>query len=174
MFVDFSRENETTVNFAHVFAPDEIDLNDETAKVSGALEIAGKAARNEARAEVEGKIAGTIEIFCHRCLKPIEVALDIQFEENFVTLETYEKSQPEHEIGGADLDVSVYDGERIDIAEIAREQILLNLPARQLCDANCAGLCETCGANKNTEPCACESETVDPRWDALKKLKIQN
>ena len=52
----------------------------------------------------------------------------------------------------------------------AREQVVLNLPARVLCREDCAGLCETCGANKNLSPCGCVSETIDPRWQALKGL----
>ena len=171
VFVEFSQNNEASIDFAHVFKPGEIDLDDETAQVSGKLEIAGTARKNEAVAEVAGRIVGKLDVTCHRCLNPLEVGLDVQFEDNFVTLDIYEKSGAEHQIGGADLDVSVYDGERIDIAELAREQILLNIPTRQLCVENCAGLCEKCGANKNTEDCQCRSEEIDPRWNALKELK---
>jgi uncharacterized protein len=173
VFVEFNQNNESAINFSHVFQPGAIDLDDETAQVSGELGITGSARKNEAVAEVAGRIVGKLDIACHRCLNPLEVTLDVQFEDNFVTLDIYEKSSAEHQIGGADLDVSVYDGERIDIAELAREQILLNIPARQLCVESCAGLCEKCGANKNTEDCQCKSEDVDPRWNALKELKIQ-
>lgn len=173
VFVEFSQNSEAAINFAHVFEPGEIDLDDETAQVSGALEITGTARKNEAIAEVAGRIVGKLEVACHRCLNSLEVALDIRFEDNFVTLEVYEKTSAEHQIGGADLDVSVYDGERIDIAELAREQILLNIPTRQLCAESCAGLCEKCGANKNTENCQCETEEFDPRWNALKQLRIE-
>lgn len=174
MFVDFSQSNERVINFAHVFEPSEINLNDENARVSGDVEVAGTARKTEAGADVAGRIAGSLEIACHRCLKPLEANIEIEFEDNFVTLDVYEKSAAENHIAGADLDVSIYDGERIDMRELAREQILLNLPTRQLCDENCAGLCDTCGANKNTESCSCETETVDPRWNALKELRNQN
>ena len=174
VFVDFSHSNETVINFAHVFELGEIDIDDETARVSEELEISGTARKTQVGADVAGRIAGSLEIACHRCLKPLEAAIDIEFKDDFVTLDVYEKSSGEnHAVAGADLDVSIYDGERIDINELAREQILLNLPARQLCEENCAGLCETCGVNKNTENCSCEAETIDPRWKALKQLKSQ-
>lgn len=174
MFVDFSQTSETAINFARVFEPGEIDLNEETARVAGRLEVSGTAHKTEAGADVLGRIAGKLEINCDRCLKPLEAEIDIQFEDDFVTLDVYEQSGAEnHEIAGADLDVSVYDGARIDIADLVREQILLNLPSHQLCEENCAGLCETCGANKNTEICSCETETIDPRWKALEELKSQ-
>lgn len=175
VFVDFSHSNETVINFAHVFEPGEIDIDDETARVSGELEISGTARKTQAGADVAGRIAGSLEIACHRCLKPLEAAIDIKFKDDFVTLDVYEKSGGEnHAVAGADLDVSIYDGERIDINELAREQILLNLPARQLCEENCAGLCETCGVNKNTENCSCGAETIDPRWKALEELRNKN
>lgn len=175
MFVDFSHHNETVINFAHVFEAGEIDLEDEIASVKGKLEISGTAHKTEAGADVAGKITGRLEIFCDRCLMPLESAIDIQFQDDFVTLDIYEKAAAEnHQVAGADLDVSIYDGERIDINELVREQILLNLPARQLCEENCAGLCETCGANKNTENCSCEAEKIDPRWKALEELINKN
>lgn len=174
MIVDFSQNTETTINFAHVFQPGEIDLNDEEAKVSGELEVAGKAHRNTETADVSGRIVGRLEIGCRRCINPMEVAVDITFEDSFVTLERYRETKAEHQIAGSDLDVSVFDGEKIDISEIVREQILLNMPTHLLCDENCAGLCEKCGVNKNTEKCQCEHEDVDPRWTALRELKIQN
>lgn len=175
MFVDFSQNSETIINFAHVFEPGEIDLNDETASVAGRLEVSGAAHKTAAGADVKGKIAGKLEIACDRCLKSLESVIDIQFEDDFITLDVYEKNAAEnHQVAGADLDVAVYDGERIDVDELVREQILLNLPARQLCEENCAGLCETCGANKNTENCSCEAETIDPRWRALEDLKNKN
>ncbi|MDQ4122593.1 MAG: DUF177 domain-containing protein [Acidobacteriota bacterium] len=174
VFVDFSQTSEKVINFSHVFEPGEIDLNDADNRVAGKLEVSGTAHKTEAGADVAGKISGKLEIACDRCLKPLESDVVIEFEDDFVTLTDYEKSTAEnHEIAGADLDVSIYDGERIDISELVREQILLNLPARQLCDENCTGLCETCGADKNTENCSCESETIDPRWNALKQLKNQ-
>lgn len=174
MFVDFSNSSETRINFAHVFEAGEIDLNEETARVAGKLEVTGTAQKNEAGAVVKGRIAGKLEINCDRCLKLLETDFEIQFEDDFVTLDVYKQSAENHEIRGADLDVSIYDGERIDIADLVREQILLNLPSHQLCAENCAGLCETCGANKNTENCSCETEKIDPRWKALEELINKN
>ena len=34
----------------------------------------------------------------------------------------------------------------------------------------CAGLCPNCGVDRNVESCSCETESSDPRWDALREL----
>ena len=39
--------------------------------------------------------------------------------------------------------------------EMIREQIFLTLPMKRLCREACAGLCPTCGVNRNTRPCSC-------------------
>jgi uncharacterized protein len=41
-----------------------------------------------------------------------------------------------------------------------------------VCGEDCKGLCPKCGANLNRETCDCEKDWEDPRFAALKKLKI--
>ena len=67
--------------------------------------------------------------------------------------------------------VSSIDEEAIDCDPVLGEELVLALPAYALCDEGCAGLCVGCGVNLNSQKCACVKE-VDPRWDALKKLKL--
>lgn len=171
MVINFSQHIEPEVGFAHRYEAGEINLDDEVAEIAGEVEVSGTARRSSEIARVRGDLRGQVKIACSRCLQPVEVEFETPFDVDFVTLENYEKSSAEHEIGDADLSLSVYDGERIDIDEIVREQILLNLPTHQLCKETCAGLCEKCGANKNTDACPCETEELDPRWAALKQFK---
>ena len=62
--------------------------------------------------------------------------------------------------------------ETIDIDELVREQVLLAVPERSLCQEDCKGLCPTCGADRNLKECGCESVEADPRWAALKNLRF--
>jgi uncharacterized protein len=57
-----------------------------------------------------------------------------------------------------------------------REQVLLSLPARTLCQQDCKGLCPRCGENRNQTECSCEQGPSDPRWEALAGLssRIKN
>ncbi len=60
----------------------------------------------------------------------------------------------------------------IDITESIRQSLLLDIPFKKKCSSACKGLCPTCGANLNKGPCTCKNETIDPRWEALKKVKF--
>jgi uncharacterized protein len=58
----------------------------------------------------------------------------------------------------------------VDLSELIRQTLLVNLPLQPLCRAECAGLCPQCGKNLNEGPCDCPTETVDPRFAALESL----
>ena len=49
---------------------------------------------------------------------------------------------------------------------------LPELPLVPLCADDCLGLCPSCGANRNDDPCDCGNEARDPRWDDLRALVI--
>ena len=63
-------------------------------------------------------------------------------------------------------------GEVVDLESLLREQIILMLPLKPLCDENCKGLCPHCGANLNREKCTCKTDAVDSPFAQLAKLKI--
>ena len=62
--------------------------------------------------------------------------------------------------------------EEIDLEQPIRDLVVPDLPLVPLCDDACLGLCPSCGANRNEEPCHCGSKGRDPRWDALRALAI--
>ena len=43
-------------------------------------------------------------------------------------------------------------GDQLDLAPMVREVVLLDAPATPLCRPDCAGLCPTCGIDRNAEP----------------------
>ena len=48
----------------------------------------------------------------------------------------------------------------INLDQIVREQILLNMPMKFVCDENCQGLCPACGENLNNGQHLCLREPV--------------
>lgn len=59
---------------------------------------------------------------------------------------------------------------KLDLDELLRSDILLELPYKYLCREDCKGLCPSCGKNLNEGPCSCNLHQVDPRLEVLKKL----
>lgn len=170
MIIDLFQLSEPEHRFDFEISLADISLDEESARLAKPVKIDGKLKKGIAQVDVEGTIESEMEIDCTRCLNPTLTALDFPFKVVYVTAENY-TPDAEAVLRGEDLDVSVYDGEIVDLAELAREQILLNLPARFLCADDCKGLCAKCGANKNAADCGCEQKEIDPRWSALKELK---
>ncbi len=56
----------------------------------------------------------------------------------------------------------------IDIEDLVRSALILELPSRYLCREDCKGLCSKCGKDLNTGSCSCDTKDRDPRWDVLK------
>ena len=57
----------------------------------------------------------------------------------------------------------------MDLDELVRADLLLELPTKVLCREDCKGLCPKCGKDLNFGPCDCKKE-IDPRWQALSDL----
>lgn len=120
---------------------------------------------------VKVDLSGEASLVCGRCLGEFTEPLDVSFEEEFVEVAGDGRSE-ETEEDESERTVSFYTGDEIDLTEPLRENILLELPIKPLCDVDCKGLCPTCGTNLNEGGCTCEGdpEAVDPRLAALKDL----
>jgi len=170
MIVDVASLKDAQTSFNLSIAPDQIDLEGERVKLKNAVKVEGKLKRGIAQTDVQGRISAEIESECNRCLQSAEMSLEFPFDAVFVTAENYTQEK-EAQLGADDLEVSVFEGDKIDLTELVREQILLNLPTQVLCREDCQGLCQKCGANLNLIDCNCEEEEIDPRWAVLKNLK---
>lgn len=151
------------------YAPGELALEDEHAALVSDVRAWGRASRKGDEVRVRGSLQTSVELRCDRCLGPVPAPVSVDFVANFVR--AGDPTVEAKELHDEDLEVSVYDGGAVDIDELVREQILLALPARQLCRDDCAGLCPACGKNLNTESCDCAQHETDPRWAALADLK---
>jgi DUF177 domain-containing protein len=155
--------------FHHVYNPGELSLNDERVQLAGPIEVSGRVSRGPEKIRVKGRVKGSVQVECDRCLRETELPIDLEFDLEYVTESEYNRLHAA-ELLEEDLTLSVFDGGVIDIDEIVREQVLLAVPSQVLCDENCKGLCEKCGSNCNLVDCGCETREMDPRWAELKKL----
>ena len=146
----------------------QVDLEGE-ATIKGSARFEGEAFREGTKVHVRGAITTDVDVACSRCAEPLTEHLEIPFEDVFVSV-AEEPREKDLEVEGADLDEQLVEGNEVDLTEIIREQILLNLPEQLLCKEDCQGLCPQCGANRNLLDCDCGKEDVDPRWAALKNL----
>ncbi len=95
---------------------------------------------------------------CRRCLGPVGGELRVEFRELFEHQAREGESYPLR-------------NDHLDLAPLAREVLLLDLPLAPLCADDCRGLCPTCGGDLNRGDCGCVTELADPRWEALDVLR---
>lgn len=157
-------------DFAHVYEPDDLNPVDERVKLSGPATVKGKVRLSGNEVFVDGHVDTRAQVECDRCLKPVEVPVNADFELEYITGSEYESSAAA-ELTEAEMSVSVFDGDAIDVDQIVKEQILLSVPTRMLCREDCKGICPQCGTDRNAGECACVTNEIDPRWAALKNLK---
>jgi uncharacterized protein len=116
---------------------------------------------------VHGRIRSRVPQVCSRCLESYEAAVDADVETRLVPAPAVRGE--ERELGRDDLETDVYEHDQIDLNALLETETTLGLEMKPLCSESCRGLCPTCGANRNTAPCAC-APTADPRWSPLKGL----
>jgi len=156
--------------FAHVYQPDDLNPVDERIRLIEPVAVDGNVRLARTEIFVNGHIHTRVQVECDRCLQPVELPVSADFSLEYIPGSAYESSEVA-ELTDAEMSVSVFDGDAIDVDEIVKEQILLGVPTRMLCREDCKGFCPKCGADRNTGECNCETKEIDPRWAALKNLK---
>ncbi len=97
---------------------------------------------------------------CARCLRDIEDVFEVELQE----LYAYPESEAESDEAGRVKDHA------IDLEPLLRDALVLALPFRPLCTADCAGLCPTCGIRLDEDLGHVHEDIPDPRWSVLAAL----
>lgn len=170
MIVDLTTIKGAQASFDFTIPALDINLESESEKLIDTISVEGKVKKGIVQTDIEGRIKAAVELECGRCLTLVEKHLDFEFKSAFITAENYTQEK-EAEVNAQDLEISIFEGDKINLNELVREQILINIPDRIFCREDCKGLCQKCGANRNLIDCNCEEKEIDPRWAALKNLK---
>lgn len=101
---------------------------------------------------VTGRLSTPVHLRCSRCLKIFVQQLVV---ERFVF---------HTELAGQDV---------VDLTPQIREDIMLELPQRALCDGSCKGLCPQCGTDLNEATCTCRPAVSSSHWQVLDNLKLK-
>jgi len=156
-----------------------LHLEGETEFRLGGARFAGKVdVVDGTTVHVRGQLSGNVSTDCGRCLEAYELPVGQELDLFFLPRAQGRPQEQEEDVELSDRDVVVgyYDGETLDLGEVIREQIILDMPLKRLCREGCLGRCPTCGQNRNQLPCACPpaEEPGDPRLAPLRKLFDKN
>lgn len=95
---------------------------------------------------------------CRRCLTGLEGPLEVPVQEHY-------------QVRVTDPDAFPLEHDQLDLRPMVREALLLDAPANPVCRDDCAGICPTCGVDRNSTTCSCEVLVRDDRWAALDALR---
>jgi len=114
-----------------------------------------------------GETSFTLQLECARCLEAFQADCTASF--SFI----FQRDRPAAMAEDEDDALIWLDdkSEQVDLGGEVRDYILLEVPQGPVCSDACEGLCPVCGEKLGEGHVGCKSETVDPRWDALRALK---
>jgi len=160
VFIYINQIEEHGTRLIHQLDPKLLDLSEtDHFHADGEIEIDLTARQVGTSVLVEGSITAAVTSECDRCLVsyriPIEITNYCQYFDDF--------------------------DDYIDLTDSIREDILLALPTRTLCKADCEGFCPKCGTNWNKSDCSCEfadfEEEVEEStsvWDCFDNLNLDD
>lgn len=117
-----------------------------------------KTGRN--KLSVKGRGLVTLDIPCDRCLESVLTSIPFEIDRQFDLDAVQEEAEEKDYIDGYNLDVD----------KLVFGEILLSIPGKTLCRADCKGLCPKCGANLNRAECGCDRTSLDPRMSVFKDI----
>lgn len=110
---------------------------------------------------VSGTATAPLTGECGRCLESVDDMLTVDLQELFA----YAEGESEDE------EISVMDGDLLDLEPVLRDAVVLALPLTPLCSEDCRGLCVECGERLDDLPEDHAHQSADPRWAALDTLR---
>ena len=124
------------------------------------ITYSGTVKRFAGEAQMEAEVSFTFEIPCDRCTEMISREYRYHFSHMLVRTLNQEDND----------DYILVEDEKLDVDELLRADILLELPTKFLCKPDCKGLCSQCGQNLNLGECDCDKRRIDPRLEVLQQL----
>jgi len=103
---------------------------------------------------VSGDVRATATGECVRCLDPVALPLEVEFQELFA----YSPDDA--------FDYTVHD-DHVDGEPVVRDAVVLTLPFQPVCRPDCPGLDPETGERLADQPERAPREVLDPRWAAL-------
>lgn len=148
---------------------------------SGALDYRGAEFRQLGRLKVDavaelvgsdihikGHIRARLEANCDRCLAPVELPVEWDFDLLYRPVETIAREE-EIKVPKEELEVGFYSGNGIPLADLVTEQVILSVPMKVVCRADCLGFCPVCRANRNLVACNCPEPRTDSPFAQLEE-----
>lgn len=152
------------IHGATIPLPDDLRLAE---PLEGQVQIA----RTNRGVLVDARVHTAIEAECARCLRAIEVPIDVVIEEEVLPSVDVHSGLPLDATAEPDV-ARLTDHHELELAPLVGEAISLAEPIAPLCEAACPGLCSTCGERLGPGHGAHLEDDIDPRLEGLKAFRV--
>ncbi len=122
---------------------------------------------------VTGHLRAALRETCSRCLREIDVPIEIEIDEEALPSIDLTSGLPVDTSQDPEA-VRLTDHHELDLEPLIREAISLAEPIASLCRPDCPGLCAVCGEDLAIGDHAHEDSPVDPRLEALRALRVDD
>lgn len=140
-------------------------------RLAGPLEGRVEIARTNRGVLVAARLHAALEADCARCLRAVEVPIDVEVEEEVLPSVDVHSGAPID--ASAEPDVArLNDHHELQLGPLVAEAISLAEPIAPLCEAACPGLCPICGERLGPGHEAHPDDDIDPRLEALKAFRV--
>lgn len=170
MFLDVKDLALHPIEVHHSFLPGTIDYHSQEFRQAEPLKVDASAELVGREIHIVGHLETRLELNCARCLEAVTQAVARDFDLCYRPLATVAREE-EIALEREEAEIGFYSGDGLFLSDVLAEQVILSLPMKPICKADCRGLCPHCGANLNRERCQCVEMSADPRLSALARIK---
>src|SRR5260370_22848721 len=150
MFLDVKELAVRKLRIRKTYAPGSIDFESADIKQVEQLEVTATAELLESQIRIEGNLETKIELVCARCLEPVVEDVSRTFDLSYAPLPKDAKPK-EDRLKDDDTEIGFYDGPGLVLAHVLKEQVLLALPLKVICQSDGRWLGPNCGATLTHE-----------------------
>ena len=147
-----------------------IDLGDDL-RLADPIEGTVRLTRTNRGLLVQADLTTSLDTECSRCLREIEVPIEVRLEEEALPSLDFATGLPVDTSAEPDA-LRLNDHHELELETPVREAIQLAEPIAPLCEPDCPGLCPVCGERQSDGPHAHAEDDIDPRLEALKAFKV--
>lgn len=127
--------------------------------------------QNATTATLRGSLDAVVDSCCCRCGVTTTFTVREKFNYIFKVEQDQTHFLEDVECDTDDIETVYVDRPEIHLEEVLREQLFLAVPEKLLCDQECRGVCQGCGASLNLHNCTCDGTQADSPFAVLKQLK---
>jgi uncharacterized protein len=118
----------------------------------------------------EAKLTAALQAECSRCLRPMEVPVDIAIAEEFLPALDMATGAPLSTDAEPDV-ARLSDHHELELEPLVRDELVIAEPIAPLHSPDCQGLCIECGLPLDEGTHDHPTDDIDPRLEALRGFK---